>query len=375
LAGAGIVGLVAPRGSTYVGWVMRTRTARTASRSRIGRLAAVFVLAGAVTACTATPAPTTPPTSAAGAPAGTASPESAPRLETFPVPAGAHPHDVAPAIDGGVWFTAQRAGYLGHLSPATGAVTQVSLGSGSAPHGVIVGPDDAAWVTDGGLNAIVRVDAATRAVTRYPLPAGRANANLNTATFDHAGVLWFTGQAGVYGRLDPGTGAVQVFDAPGGRGPYGITTTPAGDVYYASLAASHIARIDTATGAATVLQPPTPDQGARRVWSDSAGRIWVSEWNAGRLGRYDPGSDAWTEWPMPGDGARAYSVFVDDQDKVWLSDFGANALVRFDPQTDTFTSLPLPGAGANVRQMLGRPGEVWGAASGLDMLVLVRTGG
>ena len=64
---------------------------------------------------------------------------------------------------------------------------------------------------------------------------------------------------------------MRVFDAPRGRGPYGITATPAGDVYYASLAGSHIARIDRATGAATVIDPPTAGQGARRVWSDSQG--------------------------------------------------------------------------------------------------------
>jgi virginiamycin B lyase len=334
---------------------------------------AVIVVTAAGIACTT--APTAPATSAAGAPDLTQGPVPELRLQTYPVPAGAHPHDVAPASDGGVWFTAQQAGYLGYLNPATGAVTQVALGTGSAPHGVIVGPGGAAWVTDGGLNAVVRVDGTTRAVVRYPLPGNRANANLNTATFDRAGALWFTGQAGMYGRLDPGTGEIRVFDAPRGRGPYGITTTPAGEVYYASLAGSYIARIDTGTGAATVLEPPTPNQGARRVWSDSAGRIWVSEWNVGRLGRYDPSSGGWAEWPLPGTGAQAYSVYVDERDHVWLSDFRANALVRFDPQAETFTSVALPGAGADVRQMLGRPGEVWGAASGQDMLVVVRTAG
>lgn len=369
--------LVASHGSNYVGWVRQTRTVRSFGAIRAARvaLAATVLATGAASACTAAPTPVATPTPATSSSPATASAEPGVRLETYPVPAGAHPHDVAPAIDGGVWFTAQRGGYLGHLNPATAAVTQVPLGTGSAPHGVIVGPDGAAWVTDGGLNAIVRVDATTRAVVRYALPAGRANANLNTATFDRGGVLWFTGQAGIYGRLDPNTGAVRVFDAPGGRGPYGITTSPTGEVYYASLAGNHIARIDTATGEATVLAPPTPNQGARRVWSDSTGRIWVSEWNAGRLARYDPSTDQWAEWPLPGEGARAYSVFVDERDKVWLSDFAANALLRFDPATETFTSVALPGTGADVRQMLGRPGEVWGAASGQDMLVVVRTTG
>jgi streptogramin lyase len=40
-------------------------------------------------------------------------------------------------------------------------------------------------------------------------------------------------------------------DAAYDAGPYGITTTPDGDVYYASLAGSHIARIDPDTGRAS----------------------------------------------------------------------------------------------------------------------------
>ena len=52
----------------------------------------------------------------------------------------------------------------------------------------------------------------------------------------------------------------------------------------------------------------------------------------------------------------------------------ANALVRFDPSTERFTVVTLPSSPANVRQLLGRPGEVWGAESGVDKLVVVRTG-
>ncbi len=72
-------------------------------------------------------------------------------------------------------------------------------------------------------------------------------------------------------RLIPGSGEIEVFEAPRGRGPYGITVTPDNQVFYASLAGNHIALIDAAEGNATVLEPPTPQQGSRRVWSDSAG--------------------------------------------------------------------------------------------------------
>jgi virginiamycin B lyase len=225
-------------------------------------------------------------------------------------------------------------------------------------------------VTDGGLNAIVRVDPGTTAFRGFRLPPSAGNANLNTATFDKRGILWFTGQNGIYGRLNPKTGAMRVFRAPFGTGPYGITTTPKGRVFYASLAGSHIAEIDVRTGKATVIRPPTAGQGARRVWSNSKGRIWVSEWNAGKVARYDPGTRKWREWDVPGP-AQPYAVYVDDKDVVWLSDFGRSGIWRFVPATGRFTRVPLR-AGADVRQLLGRPGEVWAAESGADRLVVVR---
>ena len=296
-------------------------------------------------------------------------------IERFPVPAGSAPHDVAPAPDGSVWYTAQRTGKLGRLDPATGRTTEVPLGAGSAPHGVIVGPDGNAWVTDSGLNAIVRVDGKTNEVKQFPLPAGRAGANLNTAVFDKRGILWFTGQSGVYGRLDPANGEMTVYDAPRGRGPYGITATPDGTVWYASLAGNHIARVDPVSGAATVVEPPTVGQGARRIWTDSRGRLWVSEWNAGQVAVHDPAAETWAEYRLRGEKPQAYAVYVDDRDVVWLSDFGANALVRFDPPTKALKSFPLPDTPGNVRQILGRPGEVWGAESAADALVRIRTAG
>jgi virginiamycin B lyase len=296
-----------------------------------------------------------------------------PALTEYSVPTGSRPHDVAPAPDGSVWYTAQGSGELGRLDPDSGETRHIALGSGSAPHGVIVGPDGAPWITDGGLNAIVRVDPLTEEVQAFPLPDGTGYANLNTATFDREGILWFTGQSGIYGRVDPVTGQVEVFEAPRGRGPYGISTTPQGAVYYASLAGSYLGHLDLETGGATVLEPPTPGQGARRVWPDSLDRLWVSEWNGGQLARYEPATAEWREWRLPGDSPKPYAVYVDDHDMVWLSDFGANALVRFDPVAETFEVFDLPSPAANVRQILGRTGEVWGAESGTDKLVVIRT--
>jgi virginiamycin B lyase len=341
-----------------------------------------------VTTATTTPAPTTSssvvipstqPTAGGTASSTTVStnPEYLPAdeltIEAFPVPSGSRPHDVAPAADGGVWYTAQASGELGWLDPATGETVRIPLGEGSQPHGVIVDDQGTAWVTDGGLNAVVSVDQSTHEVTGYPLPDDRPDSGVHTATFDDDGILWFTGNAsGVFGSLDPATGEMRVYDAPRGSGPYGITATPGGSVFFANLRASYVGAIGE-DGSASVLEPPTPDQGARRVWSDSQGSIWVSEWNSGNLSRYNPEDEEWTTWALPGDNPAAYAVYVDEADIVWVSDFGANAMVRFDPVSQAFTSYPLPHEPGEVRQILGRPGEVWGAESAADHLILIRT--
>jgi virginiamycin B lyase len=290
----------------------------------------------------------------------------------FQLPSGSYPHDVAAAPDGTVWFSGQRQGFLGRFDPKSGHIDRIKLGRGAAPHGVIMGPDGAPWVTEGGQNAIARVDPKTLEVKLFPLPKEFPSANLNTLTFDKNGTVWFTGQNGVYGRVDPKTGKVDAWAAPRGRGPYGITTTPAGEVWYASLAGDHIARIDTTTGVATPVDPPFKGANPRRIWTDSKGKLWVSFWGHGGVGRYDPQTKEWSAWAMPKSTVGVYSVYVDGKDKVWVTDWPANAIVRFDPVTEKFESFPSNRTAAHVRQMHGRAGEAWAGESGTDRLVVVR---
>src|SRR5512147_3204088 len=153
-------------------------------------------------------------------------------VQEYPLPPRITAHDVwaDPAPGGPVWFSGQSSGHAGRLEPKSGKVELIPLGACSAPHGVILDRDGSAWFTDGGQNAIVRVDAKTRELKKWPLPKETGYANLNTAVFDNAGIHWFTGQSGYYGRLDPRSGELKVYDAPRGRGPYGIHATPDGTV-------------------------------------------------------------------------------------------------------------------------------------------------
>jgi virginiamycin B lyase len=123
-----------------------------------------------------------------------------------------------------VWYTGQHVAVLGCLDPKTGGVERISLGKGSAPYGVIVGPDGASWVTDTGQNAILVLIQEAKMWRLGRCPRHGGGANLNTAAFDGRGRIWFTGQTGIYGRLDPATAKMDVWDA---RRPSVLMASPA----------------------------------------------------------------------------------------------------------------------------------------------------
>ena len=57
------------------------------------------------------------------------------RVQSWPVnaPTFTGIHDIAPAPDGGMWFSAQRSGHLGWFDPRTGKSDLIALGNGVLP--------------------------------------------------------------------------------------------------------------------------------------------------------------------------------------------------------------------------------------------------
>jgi virginiamycin B lyase len=296
-------------------------------------------------------------------------------VEVVELPDGALPYSVAPQTFGKVWYTSQGTGALGILDPAINEVDEIAIGEGSQPKTVLEGPDRAAWIVDSGLNAIVRIHISLEEVEIWPLPDDRADAGLVGAVFDDDGVLWFTGEAGIYGRFDHVSKDMEVFDAPGGHGLDGITITPDGDIYVASPQGHQIARIDRASGQAEVIELPTPNQGARDVDSDTQGRIWVTEEASGQISRYSPESGEWETWEVPAESSRPYAILVDDRDVAWLSDMGSNEVHVFDTTQEEFiASYPLSPGGGEVRHIVEGINEVWLPESALSRIMLIRRG-
>lgn len=58
---------------------------------------------------------------------------------------------------------------------------------------------------------------------------------------------------------------------------------------------------------------------------------------------------------------------------IWVSDWGRNAALSFDAGREKFERYALPRESGNVRQILGRPGEVWLPESGTEHISVIRT--
>jgi virginiamycin B lyase len=82
-------------------------------------------------------------------------------------------------------------------------------------------------------------------------------------------MVWYTGQNGVYGRVDPATGKVDAWASPKGRGTYGITarrTATSGTPRSRAIISPR-----RSAPASHVVDPPRKGVGPRRIWSDSKG--------------------------------------------------------------------------------------------------------
>lgn len=141
----------------------------------------------------------------------------------MPDAAAADPHTLVFGDDGHIWFTVQQGAFIGRLDPASEQVELVRMPRGSRPYGIVADAGGGAWAVLFGTNRIVRLapDMSTR---DYDLPSADARPRRLARASD--GGVWYVDHArGALARLDPASGAVREWAAPGGAGarPYAMT--------------------------------------------------------------------------------------------------------------------------------------------------------
>jgi virginiamycin B lyase len=294
-------------------------------------------------------------------------------IREWEVPYDGRPRDPFAAGEDEIWFVGQVNGYLGRLTPSSGAFFKRDLGEGAGPHNLIVDESGIVWFA-GNRNAYIgRYDPKTDEIERIEMPNPKA-ADPHTLIFDDdQNHIWFTVQNGNFiGRLTLADRAVELMPVPtNGARPYGIKVAPDGTPWVALLGTNKLASVDPET--LKVAEYTIPAEGARprRLEITEDGRIWYSDYTRGKLGRYDPKTKAFTEWSLPaGDKSLPYGTALDREGRVWIVETGPqpNQFVGFDTDAEEIVSVtPVPSGGGTVRHMMyhAPTGAVWfGADSG-----------
>jgi virginiamycin B lyase len=205
----------------------------------------------------------------------------------MPDPAARDPHSLAFDQAGMLWFTVQASNFVGRLDPRTGTITlKPSPTRDSKPYGIAVDSKGVPFFCELGTNKIGSIDPVTMKITEYPLPKGARPRRLAVAGGD---VIYYTDyRRGYLGRLDPKTGKVDEWPSPGGRdsGPYGITITPDGSVWYSETGVqpNTIVRFVPKTNDFSKWNVPSGGGVIRNIAATSGGDVYIACSGVNKIG-------------------------------------------------------------------------------------------
>jgi virginiamycin B lyase len=197
----------------------------------------------------------------------------------------------------------------------------------------------------------------------------------HTPIFDQKGILWFTLQSGMVGRVIPETAEVKVASTPSSNTyPYGIQVNSKGVPWYVDFRGNRLGSIDPVTMQVHEYVLPDPEARPRRIAITPDDVVWYTDYARGYLGRFDPKTGQIREWPSPGGRESQPYGITTVGNVVWYSESAVrpNTLVRFDTRTEKFQTWVIPSGGGVVRNMMATSnGNLVMACSGVNRVALV----
>jgi virginiamycin B lyase len=268
------------------------------------------------------------------------------QFKEYPLAEGKNsgPHGLVADRDGNIWFTANFGGYIGKLDPRTGKVTEYKMPTEKAddPHTAVFDARGILWFTvqggnmvgkldpksgkidlkevptesalpygiqinskgvpvfcELGTNKMASIDPATMKITEYPLPEFVRPRRLAIAADD---TVYFTDfKSGHLGRLNTATGAVKMYESPGGpeSNPYGIAITPDGMVWYSEsgVKPNTIVRFDPKTETFARANIPSGGGVVRNMAATPDGRVYIACSGVDKVGVVEPAKQTVTGRP------------------------------------------------------------------------------
>ncbi len=253
-----------------------------------------------------------------------------------------------------------------------------------SPHSLQEGPNGHLYTTNSVSNQIGEFDPKAHTYVGYNLGADAEYPH--TLRIDRRGQVWFTiAFSNKVGMFDTHSHKMRFISLPADSDrpqitpqlqfPYGIDINPTDDsVWYASLLANRIGRIDPQTFKVESFTPPTV--GPRRLRFAKDGTLWIPDFGRGRLIKLDTRLMKYKSYTIPslskGEVEAPYAVVVDSNtQEVWITSNMSDRMFRFLPREERFIAYPLPARGTYLRDLIITPeGMVCGANNPVPVTVL-----
>ena len=287
---------------------------------------------------------------------------------------GAETHDVAVDPFGVGWANQRLGGKISRFDPVTLEYGEISPPMTTAPKArpgnLQISAEGIMWLPDPNEKRWLSYDIKAGQWTTWPFPSTvRGQPNGNSMALHPDGTIWSTGP-GSARRLNPVTKEWSSWDTPTwlrtkqNPGGYGITIAGDGKAWFAMNLVDRMARVDGKTG--EVAEFTIPVEGIsypRRMDADANGDVWVGLWGAGKLLKIDHKTSEMTviDPPTPKNGAYAISIDT-KKNLIWVTLHKVDKIARFNPVTNEWVEFPLPQAETDVRRIEfdpNNPNRVW----------------
>jgi len=209
----------------------------------------------------------------------------------IPDPKGEDPHTAVFDGQGVLWFTFQTANMVGRLDPRTGKIDLKKVPTAdSHPYGIAINSKGSPIFCEFATNKMAKIDPKTMEITEFLLPEG---ARPRRMAIDSNDRIYFTDfSQGHLGRLELASGAVKMWDSPGGpkSAPYGIAITPDGMVWYSEsgVKPNTIIRFDPKSEAFARASIPSGGGTVRNMAATSDGRVYIACSGVDKVGVVEP---------------------------------------------------------------------------------------
>ena len=209
----------------------------------------------------------------------------------IPDPKGEDPHTAVFDSQGTLWFTLQVANMVGRLDPRSGKIDlKLAPTPNSHPYGIAINSKGVPIFCEFATNKMASIDSQTMEIKEYTLPEGARPRRMAIDVSDRVYFTDFNG--GHLGRLDLASGAVKMWESPGGTksAPYGIAITPDGMVWYSEsgVKPNTIIQFDPRTEKFARANIPSGGGTVRNMAATSDGRVYIACSGVDKVGVVEP---------------------------------------------------------------------------------------